>query len=155
MTHAELVALAARWLRSKGYGTVVTDTLFVAGEKPDAIGFTANGFSLVVEAKATRADFLRDRQKFHRKHPDQAMGDRRVLLCPPGVVTPEDLGGVYEKWGLIHSAGSRCRVLVRGTQLAKNLRAEQLLLLAYVRRLEGVSKRLKPRPPPAPATGPG
>lgn len=77
MTHAELVSRAARWLKSQGCGTIVATKLYVPGfEEPDAIGWWSHGRSLLVECKASRADFLRDAGKPFRRFPGLGMGSR-------------------------------------------------------------------------------
>ena len=68
-SHEQLVERAGRWLRGTmrcnvvllepGYGSV--------GEIPDAIGWTSDGVSIVVECKASRSDFLADRNKPARR----------------------------------------------------------------------------------------
>jgi hypothetical protein len=98
MTHAELVARAARWLRgTKRCGVVLTEAYSPAREIPDAIGWRSYE-SYLVECKVTRADFLSDLKKPHRKNPDWGMGDRRFYMTPPGLVQPDELP---EHWGLL------------------------------------------------------
>ena len=69
------------------------------GEIPDAIGWTAY-VSIMFECKASRADFLRDKQKLFRQYADMGVGDFRFYLTPPGVIkstTELPLGwGCYE-----------------------------------------------------------
>jgi len=105
-THSGLCAIAGRWLRGRGFGVVfrdgfkaVTDT----GECPDAIGWRG-AVSVLIECKLSRADFLADRCKPFRSDPLAGMGDWRFYLCPPGVITVEDLP---HGWGLLHASGKR------------------------------------------------
>ena len=103
MTHDELVIIAERWLlNSKGGGcgvvfrelTAYTDT----GEIPDALGFSS-WYSVLVECKVSRSDFLSDRKKHFRKIPENGMGVFRYYMCTAGLIAPEELPS---KWGLIY-----------------------------------------------------
>ncbi len=142
MTHAELVARAAKWLRSQGCGTVVAHKLPVTGfEEPDAIGWWSHGRSLLVECKASRADFLRDADKPFRRHPGLGMGARRVYMTPPGIIHEGELPA---GWGLVEVSGRTAKVTVQPTdQTERNQHAELCLLIAHTRRVEGVSKRMR------------
>lgn len=102
MTHQDLVVRAERWLRSQGCGVVFIDTLRAAtitGERPDSIGWR-DGLSILIECKADRADFLKDKRKRFRKNPELGMGDWRFYLCPPDVISVKDLP---EGWGLLYA----------------------------------------------------
>ena len=118
MTHDDLVQIAARWLRGpQRCGVVMTDAGGGGLEIPDAIGFRRAGrYSIVVECKASRGDFLRDRKKFHRQA-GMGLGQRRYYLAPVGIVLTAD--EVPAGWGLVevNSAG-RCRVVVKLPALA-------------------------------------
>lgn len=105
MTHADLCALAVRWLKRPNSGGGHGCTVAVSecrsgfgGEIPDAIGFRANwnNGSVVVEVKTSRSDFLADRNKPHRQ--SGGMGTWRYYMAPEGVIKPADLP---EKWGLL------------------------------------------------------
>ena len=148
-THTALVDRAARWLRSQGCSTVVTRKSAGMGfEEPDAIGWKGFGWSLLVECKAGRADFLRDRKKPHRVHPSLGVGTRRVYFAPPGVIQPHELP---PSWGLVEVSGQRCKVVVQPRdQPEKNRHAELCILLAHCRRLEGVRKPYPGEPQPCP-----
>ena len=101
MTHKELVDLAARQLKRWHCIPVCTELVSYTrtGEIPDAIGWTAY-VSIMFECKASRADFLRDKQKLFRQYADMGVGDFRFYLTPPGVIkstTELPLGwGCYE-----------------------------------------------------------
>ncbi len=104
MTHADLVVIAERWLiKSKGCGFVFRELHHVGSpEIPDAIGFKpGSGYehgSILVECKASRADFLADAKKAFRKRSESGVGAYRFYLSPAGVIKPEDLPA---RWGLI------------------------------------------------------
>ena len=90
MTHSDLVTRAERWLRNTMHCRVVLCELTAytySRETPDAIGWV-NGQSILVEAKTSRGDFKADRKKPSRRIPGHsAMGNRRVYLTPPGLLT--------------------------------------------------------------------
>jgi hypothetical protein len=106
VTHKELSDLAVKWLRrpnsNKGHGCIVSASELRSGwdgEIPDAIGFRLDYnlvTSVVVEAKASRSDFLADRNKPHRM--SGGIGNYRYFICPEGVIHKSDLPA---KWGLI------------------------------------------------------
>jgi hypothetical protein len=108
MTHAELCALAVRWLKrpysASGHGCQVAVSECKSGwtgEIPDAIGFrtgsdTTSG-SIVVEVKVSRADFLADKAKPHRAE-GLGLGTWRYYMAPEGLLRVEDLP---TRWGLL------------------------------------------------------
>lgn len=149
MTHADLVELAARWLRRKYHSTVVTSKSIMDSEEPDAIGWTANGISTLIECKRTRKDFLADAKKPWRVHPPLGMGFHRYFLAPAGIIKPSE---VPDKWGLLEVVGGRKIVCTLGVCLGfteRNVMGELRKVLSHVRRLEG-----KVRPIRRPETGP-
>ncbi|MGH8159380.1 MAG: hypothetical protein ACREPQ_14765 [Rhodanobacter sp.] len=106
-THAELCQIARRWLlfphSRGGHGCQVafveTRVGSLSGEIPDAIGFRVNEWlngSVVVECKASRADFLADRKKPHRQ--SAGMGRWRYFACPEGMIGVDELP---PRWGLL------------------------------------------------------
>lgn len=127
MTHSELVQMAARWLARK-YPVVITEMASQC-EEPDAIGF--NGVvSAVVECKASRADFLADRNKTPSR-----MGYYRWYLVPDGMVKADE---VPPGWGLLYAIGRRVgEVLGAGDGHAddRNTKAEVGLLVSCIRRI--------------------
>lgn len=116
MTHAELCALAVKWLRrpnsANGHGCQVAVSECApdwSGERPDAIGFRA-GFlagTVLVECKASRSDFHADKSKPHRQ-PGLGMGTWRYYMAPAGLLSVSDMP---ERWGLL-SVNSRGHVKV-------------------------------------------
>jgi len=122
MTHSDLCALAARWLRAskqkRGLACQVAFVepriSFLSGESPDAIGIRVSGCadagSTIVECKISRSDFLADAKKAHRK-PGSGMGRWRYYLCPEGLISPDELP---DKWGLLYVSEKRAAVPVVG-----------------------------------------
>ena len=100
LTHNFLVKRAIKWLYSYGCGFAVGEvrSLTVSGEIPDAIGFKSNQ-SILVECKVSRADFLKDKNKYFRQNSKTGMGNLRIYLCPKDVIKIEDLP---KKWGLMY-----------------------------------------------------
>jgi hypothetical protein len=108
MTHADLCALAVRWLKrpysASGHGCQVAVSECKSGwtgEIPDAIGFrtgsdTTSG-SIVVEVKVSRADFLADKGKPHRAE-GAGLGTWRYYMAPEGLLRVEELP---TRWGLL------------------------------------------------------
>lgn len=141
-THAELVAIAAKWL-SKKCPVVVTE-LVTTGEEPDAIGWQDNR-SVLVECKAQRADFLRDKGKTFRRFPASGIGRERYFLVNPGVAV---VGELPEGWGMLEVGGRGGVSVVRKSDwfYACNQRQEIRILTSVVRRIgrespEGISIR--------------
>jgi hypothetical protein len=128
-THAELVDVAVRWLRGTRKCSIVFGEFTTALPTiPDAIGWRA-GLSELVEVKVSRADFHRDRQKFHALT-GRCMGRLRWYLTPPGLLKREDLP---DGWGLAE-CGARVRVVVEPTPQEADHHHEVQLLLSAVRR---------------------
>lgn len=141
-THGELVTLAETWLWRQGCGVVFAELSTLATpETPDAIGFRTTT-SILVECKATRADFLADKNKPFRQNPEKGMGDWRFYLTPKGLITKDELP---EGWGLIEvgkgirrtHGGPKGNIWTTNQPHAGNKLAEQALLYSALRRLAG------------------
>jgi hypothetical protein len=136
MTHAQLVSIAVKWLRSYRCGVVLSEQACLSGEMPDAIGWKRACHSVLVECKVTRADFLSDRSKPFRHNPEKALGCERFYLTPAGLVRLEELP---KGWGLLEFRRRKVEIIRLS---AKNMRAstgfryEMNLLLASLRRVE-------------------
>ena len=137
MTHSELVQRAARWLRNQGCGVVLAEMHSYAGEIPDAIGWKAGRFSILIECKVSRSDFYADAHKVSRRRWSGGMGHHRYYLAPAGVLTPELVRAKRPRWGLLEVHPKTVRVRLRpesnGTATAWR---ELPLLLSYVRRVQ-------------------
>lgn len=137
MNHADLVARAARWLHYSQKHSVVLVEIGSTSERPDVIGWRG-GFSSLVECKASRADFLADRKKVFRAHPETGMGEHRWYCAPPGIVSVDDLP---EGWGLVEPFARSMRVArkpakIFGLGLAHH-RDQQRLLQSALERVAG------------------
>ncbi|BBA45372.1 hypothetical protein BCO37747_07861 [Burkholderia contaminans] len=98
--HDQLVVLGAKWQKRQGFSVVATE-LAVRGtaEQADVISFRSS-CSCLIEAKASRSDFLADAKKPHRAA--GGLGVYRFYLSLPGVIEIEDLP---PRWGLLHAVG--------------------------------------------------
>jgi hypothetical protein len=137
--HAQLVSAAVDWLRHKyRCGVVLSEQYCATGEVPDAIGWKGMCRSVVIECKASRADFLADARKPFRTNPEEGLGCERFYLTPPGLIAPNELP---KDWGLLEYSRKKVRVVVK-TGKKKTLRSEvgltkeMNLLLASLRRVE-------------------
>jgi len=146
LTHSDLVKRAEKWLRAFGCKVVLAEFHAVTnnGEIPDAIAWKF-GASVLIECKASRSDFLSDKQKCFRKAPELGMGRYRFYMCPPHVIEKEDLP---DGWGLLWVRGKHIERIVapRGNQLMPTEEfkrftdygegSEICLLVSALRRLE-------------------
>jgi hypothetical protein len=136
MTHAQLVNMAVKWLRSYRCGVVLSEQACASGEMPDAIGWKRANHSVVVECKISRADFLADRSKPFRVRPELGLGCERFYLAPTGLLRVEDLPS---GWGLLEGRGQKLEMVrapAKNMRRAAGLRYEMNLLLASLRRVE-------------------
>lgn len=113
LTHDQLCESGARWLRGRGRCPIVLrEFACQLAEQPDVLGLrNAGRDSLLIEAKASRPDFLADKRKPHRgDRADEALGSYRWYMCEPEVIRVEDLP---ERWGLLYVV-NRCVRIVAG-----------------------------------------
>ena len=128
--------MAIVWLRHYRCGVVLSEQACVNGEMPDAIGWKRVCHSVLVECKASRADFLADREKLFRQQPEIGVGCERFYLAPRGLIRIDELPA---GWGLLEVCG---REIEQAKASAKKLRSEtgfqheMNLLLASLRRVE-------------------
>lgn len=111
LSHGQLIYLAEKWLWRQNCGIVFRDPFRPAvsnGELPDAIGWRQR-ISILVECKATRADFHADALKSFRASPAKGVGDWRFYLCPTGVIRPEE---VPAGWGLLYAGNQRVTTVI-------------------------------------------
>jgi hypothetical protein len=138
LTHAELVELAARWLRgTRRCALVATErSCFKSNESPDAIGWNPDGLSILVEAKVSVEDFRADQRKKHRRE-TIGMGIERWYLSEKGVLSLQKFPA---GWGLLEVRSGRVfRVYEARPRIASSgevARIEQPLLIAIVRRAQ-------------------
>lgn len=141
VTHALLVALAARWLQSTmKCGLVVTERLAPGtDEAPDAIGWTTydGQRSILVECKVSVEDWRADHQKPSRAA-TAGMGRERWYLTPAGLLAGRELNGWG--WAEVRSGRVHRRAEPVPRPIAEVRAAEHPLLLAVARRaLQGIT----------------
>lgn len=130
VTHAGLVAIAARWLQKKC--AVVITEIATTGEEPDAIGWQGS-HSTLVECKISMADFYADRRKDFRLEAARGIGCHRYFLAPAGVLTLEQMP---EKWGLLEWDGEKIKTVQKSEYFEPaNARHEIRILLSTLRRI--------------------
>ena len=136
--HSKLVSLAVDWLRNGyGCGIILSEQYCATGEIPDAIGWKGFCHSVVVECKASRADFLADAAKPFRLKPEEGLGAERLYLAPAGIIRREELP---KNWGLLEFVRREVRLVVKPRRIDQRttvgLMKEMNLLLASLRRVE-------------------
>lgn len=142
--HFELCQRAAKYMSKSGFGVVFDDRFqpnTSNGEKPDAMGFRA-GVSCLIEAKVSRADFLADKSKRFRQFPTLGMGDWRFYICPPNIITKEDLP---TGWGLLYAREKSIKMVkgwpsntrwITEKPFKANKEAEQYYTYSALRRMQ-------------------
>lgn len=91
LTHKQLVNLGARWMKGLSIRDwrILTETGYRT-ENPDIFAF-AKYYSVLIECKASRADFLADKKKPFRANPETGIGRRRYYLTNRGVAKQEEM----------------------------------------------------------------
>jgi hypothetical protein len=136
--HAQLVEYAVEWLRTRyRCGVILSEQYCATGEIPDAIGWKKQCHSVVIECKATRADFLADRGKAFRQNPEEGLGCERFYLAPLGLIKVEELP---QGWGLLELSNRKVQLIrkpqKRSMRSEVGLMKEMNLLLASLKRVE-------------------
>lgn len=146
-THNELIELGRAWCIKpysacadyghSGCAVVITEIKAntYAMEEPDVLGFCNKG-SILIECKASRADFLKDKEKVFR-HPalkEMALGNQRWYLAPLGIIKPDE---VPEDWGLLEVLRNRDILYpkIRAAIQESNKESEINILISVMRRL--------------------
>jgi hypothetical protein len=136
LTHKSLVRRLSVWLRNTRHHPchVVASDLHTANtETPDVIGWHGRGSSVLIECKASRADFRSDSSKSFRRDPCSGMGDRRYYAAPKGLLRPDE---IPEGWGLLEFDGRSVTVSVPAAVQQADKRSEVAVLASVLRRLE-------------------
>lgn len=142
-SHRDLCLKATKHLKNKGIHPFhkcqyVVCELERAGESPDAFGFGGSS-SQLIEVKVSRSDFLSDKKKYWRKHPEHGIGRFRSYLCPEGLIKESDLP---KYWGLlwINEKGKIIEIVKPEAQESNHI--EELNLIISILRREGISPRI-------------
>jgi hypothetical protein len=136
--HAQLIARAVEWLRrSYKCGIILSEQYCATGEVPDVIAWKGHCKSVLVECKASRADFLADAGKPFRQKPEYGMGSQRFYMAPAGIIRADELP---KHWGLLELCGREVRTAKKPGRVDLRSEAgvmkEMNLLLASLRRVE-------------------
>lgn len=132
MTHQTLVKLGTKWLSHRA-SVVLSEFRTNANEIPDVVGW-GHTHSTVIECKISRSDFLRDKEKIHRRKPELAMGHYRYFLCPANLIQPEELP---KKWGLLYAAGAHVTVVKQPKGHPQRNRVDEIsFLVSMLRRAQ-------------------
>lgn len=147
-THNELVRLACRWAKARGYLVVLAESGHLHGDLiPDVLAWARDYLgqrSILIEVKISRADFRRDKDKPLHTHPEKYPGQERLYCAPQGVLKLDD---IPPSWGLLEPTtnGKGLTVRRRGVQApaCERREAEIPYLLAFVRRYQcGVERNV-------------
>lgn len=136
LTHSKIIEYSRKVLKRGGTrwkcGVTFAELSTANAEIPDVLGFQSGG-SALIEAKASRGDFLGDKKKHFRKYADYGMGNYRFYACPKGIIKENELP---DKWGLIYvSEKGRCTLVVKPEWQECNLRAENSYMYSVLRRI--------------------
>ena len=133
-THKQLVRRIAKWFKSRHQSAIVmAEFVTAAQEIPDVLCMESGAHSVLVECKASRADFFADKEKFFRRQENYGMGDKRYYAAPAGLICPAELP---RGWGLLEVEAHRIHVYVEAQPKEANKRRECMMLMSALRRLE-------------------
>ena len=91
-THKQLVRRIASWYKMLHQSCVVLAEFATAAQEiPDVLVFKSGAFTILLECKVSRSDFLSDKNKFFRRQGDYGMGEHRYYVTPCGLISPEEL----------------------------------------------------------------
>ena len=145
ISHSLLVEAAKKWLHKNGHENcpIVLTEERCAGNKEivDAIGFN-HIHSVLIEVKVSRSDFLRDKKKVYRIDQESGVGNFRLYLTLPGIISASDLP---EKWGLMYYDNGKIHISVNPffgninskspNKFISNKKEERSLLYSGMRKL--------------------
>jgi hypothetical protein len=111
----------------------MSEFVTAAQEIPDVLVMESGAHSVLIECKASRSDFLSDKDKFFRRQEDYGMGDKRYYAALVGMISPNELPA---GWGLLEVAERQIREVVDALPKKSNKRRECIMLMSALRRLE-------------------
>lgn len=109
-------------------GFVAVEHSTIGFEIPDVIGFNSM-FSVMVECKMSRSDFLSDKKKIVRRNEDLGMGNFRYYYCPDGLIKPDELP---DGWGLIYLRKRSHILIIESKHKKSNLKEERGFLYSVI-----------------------
>jgi len=98
ISHRELVDRAFLYLHTIGCSIRFRERITSISENPDAMGFGGKYFSILIECKSSRADYIADKKKWFRRRPEDGMGYKRYFMAPVGILKPAE---IPKGWGLL------------------------------------------------------
>lgn len=146
MTHSELVNISYKYmLKHFSCGIAFKEIKTISSECADVIGFGSYQHSILFEIKVSRSDFLADKKKPFRNHPEKGIGRYRFYVCPKGMININDLP---DQWGLIWELEGKLEVVLnpfcrnpimyschQNRHETINLQAERDILYSALRRV--------------------
>lgn len=139
ISHQELVDRAFLYLHTIRCSVRFKERITSISENPDAMGFGGRHFSVLIECKASKADFLTDKKKWFRRKPIDGMGYKRYFMAPVGLLKPSE---IPKGWGLLEvyektpRMNRRVRVTVEAESFyERNREAEISYLVSAIRRI--------------------
>lgn len=142
--HSRLVEYGRKWLNRPnknavryGHGkcsTILCELVTIAGEIPDVIGWEGNR-SILIEAKTSKADFFKDKNKPWRIVAELGMGDIRYFIADKGIIPVDKLP---DKWGLLEVSDGRIEVTKDAEHIGGNKNHEIIMLLSHIRRISEI-----------------
>ena len=140
ISHRELVDRAFLYLHTIGCSVRFRERVASISENPDAMGFGGRQFSVLIECKASRADFSTDRKKWFRRRPEDGMGYNRYYMAPVGMLKSSE---IPKGWGLLEvyektpRMNRRVRIAVEAEPFyERNREAEIAYLVSAIRRID-------------------
>lgn len=138
VTHDELSAITAKWLKRHSQNilipncaTVALDMKTLEQEKPDVIGWNGSS-SVMIEVKVGRGDFMQDFKKPFRQICEKGVGEFRYYCCPSGLINKNELPA---KWGLLYLNDKKQIEIIKVAEIQQaNLNAERNMLISLLRR---------------------
>lgn len=101
MLHHDLVLFSKKWLlKNTSCSIAFSEIKCINSEIADVIGFASGDYSILIESKVSRSDFLRDRLKpFRDPNNSCGVGKYRFYSCPTNLIKIHE---VQDNWGLIY-----------------------------------------------------
>lgn len=142
MNHSDLVDIGYKWAL-KRCGFAFKEFKCSSNEIPDVLGFRSEG-TFLLEAKVSRQDFLKDKNKHFRLKPEIGVGDWRFFIVPVGLIHVEELPYM---WGLlevdekgkvieVYNPFGKGNVYNKWERHTKNIKAENKFMYSALRRLQ-------------------
>ena len=98
LTHTQLCEIGTKYLaRVFRCGVAICEPSSLSPEKPDCLGFY-HTTSILLEAKISRSDFMKDKTKPFRNGSVKGIGTLRYYIAPKGLLSIDDIPPM---WGLL------------------------------------------------------